>query len=125
MLVHQLLINCRKRKKKINNVKSLLGCPQKRGTVFKVRIVKPKKPNSAQRRIVRVKLTNTKNVTAFIGGDNNPLKEYSRVLVRGGRANDLPGVRYKLIRGKFDLHYQDRSKETQEDTRTSKRSKYG
>ena len=120
---HQLIKNSKKFKKKINNVKNLTKCPQKKGVVFKVRIVKPKKPNSAQRRIVRVHLSNKKDVTAFIGGEHNPLKEYSRVLVRGGRANDVPGVRYKLIRGKFDFFWKDRDEN--KDMRSSKRSKYG
>jgi len=89
-------------KKHTNNVIALRKCPQKKGTCVKVRIVKPKKPNSAQRKIVKVKIFG-RNILAYIPGQGHNLKSYSCVLVEGGRANDLPGVRFSLIRGKFDF----------------------
>lgn len=85
------------------NVKALKRCPQRKGVCIKVRIVKPKKPNSAQRKIVKVKLTNRRSVLAYIPGQGHSLKSFSVVMVSGGRANDLPGVRYSLIRGLFDF----------------------
>lgn len=99
----QLLKYPRLAKFSTNNVKALKGCPQKKGTVIKVRIAKPKKPNSAQRKIAKVKLTSRRNVLAYIPGQGHNLKAYSGVLVSGGRANDLPGVRFSIMRGKFDL----------------------
>lgn len=100
---HQLLRKVRKPKIHTNNVKALKGCPQKKGVCIKVRIVKPKKPNSAQRKVVKVRLSTGRQIIAYIPGQGHNLKEYSVVLVNGGRANDLPGVRYSLIRGKFDF----------------------
>lgn len=93
----------RKEKMHTNNVKRLAACPQKKGTIVKVRIAKPKKPNSAQRKIAKVRLSTYKHVLAYIPGQGHSLKPYSGVLVTGGRANDLPGVRFSLMRGKFDL----------------------
>lgn len=115
------LIMKQKRKSKLhtNNVKRLEGCPQKKGTVVKVRIAKPKKPNSAQRKIAKVRLSTKKAVLAYIPGSGHTLKPYSGVLVTGGRANDLPGVRFSMMRGKHDLSW----KETHE--RKTARSKYG
>lgn len=84
---------------------ALEGCPQKRGVCVRVYIVKPKKPNSALRKVARVKLVNGWEVTAYIPGENHgmgSLQEHSSVLVRGGRVPDLPGVRYHIIRGKLD-----------------------
>lgn len=89
--------------KKMCNVKALQKCPQKKGTVVKPRIVKPKKPNSAQRKIAKIKLSTGRHILARIRGQGHTLKAYSTVLVSGGRANDLPGVRFSLIRGKFDF----------------------
>jgi len=108
----------RKRKKKICNVRALRRCPQKKGIVSKVRIVKPKKPNSAQRKIAKVKIFK-RSILAYIPGQGHNLKSYSEVLVSGGRANDLPGVRFSLIRGRYDFSY----KESFE--RVNKKSKYG
>ena len=98
---------------------SLRGCPQKKGVCFKVTIVKPRKPNSANRKIARVRLTNGFAVTAYIPGQGHSLQEYSVVLVRGGRVKDLAGVRYKLIRGKYDF------KSTETIYRQHNRSAYG
>ena len=85
-----------------SKVKDLLACPQKRGVCLQVRTVTPKKPNSALRKVCRVRLTNGKEVTAYIGGEGHNLQEHSIVLVRGGRVRDLPGVRYHVVRGALD-----------------------
>lgn len=81
---------------------ALKGCPQKRGVCLQVRTMTPKKPNSALRKITRVRLTNGVEVTAYIPGEGHNLQEHSIVLVRGGRVKDLPGVRYHIIRGTLD-----------------------
>lgn len=78
------------------------GCPQKRGVCTKVTTMTPKKPNSALRKIARVKLTNGYEVTAYIGGEGHNLQEHSVVTLRGGRVKDLPGVRYHIVRGRLD-----------------------
>jgi len=78
------------------------GAPQKRGVCTQVRTMTPKKPNSALRKIARVRLTNQMEVTAYIGGEGHRLQEHSVVLVRGGRVKDLPGVRYHIVRGTLD-----------------------
>src|SRR6266545_4049724 len=77
---------------------ALLGCPQKRGVCLQVKIMTPKKPNSARRKVARVRLSNGIEVTAYIPGEGHNLQEHSIVLVRGGRVRDLPGVRYHIIR---------------------------
>jgi small subunit ribosomal protein S12 len=100
---HQLLKTSRRRKKHTNNVKALNSCPQRKGVITKLRIVKPKKPNSAQRKIVKLRLVGKRFILARIPGQGHNLQEYSSVLVRGGRAPDLPGVRYTLIKGKYDF----------------------
>lgn len=79
-----------------------LGCPQKRGVCIKVTTMTPKKPNSALRKIARVRLTNGMEVTAYIPGEGHNLQEHSIVMIRGGRVKDLPGVRYHIIRGNLD-----------------------
>ena len=81
---------------------SLKQCPQKKGVCVKVRITKPKKPNSAQRKVARVRLSTGQVITVAIPGQGHNLQQYSVVLVRGGRVRDLPGVRYKIIRGVYD-----------------------
>ncbi len=81
---------------------ALLGCPQRRGVCTRVYTTTPKKPNSAMRKVARVRLTNSIEVTAYIPGEGHNLQEHSIVLVRGGRVKDLPGVRYHLIRGTLD-----------------------
>jgi small subunit ribosomal protein S12 len=94
-----------------------LSSPQKRGVVTLVRTMTPKKPNSALRKVARVKLSNREEVTAYIQGIGHNLAEHGIVLVRGGRVKDLPGVKYHLVRGKFDL--------AGVESRRSSRSKYG
>lgn len=94
----QFLFNTLKNKQ----VKMRRGCPQKRGVCTQVRTMTPKKPNSALRKIARVKLTNGQEVTAYIGGEGHNLQEHSVVLIRGGRVKDLPGVRYHIVRGRLD-----------------------
>ena len=86
--------------KKMSN--ALEGCPQKRGVCVKVFTMAPRKPNSALRKVARVRLTNGYVVTAYIGGEGHNLQEHSVVLVRGGRVKDLPGVRYHIVRGTAD-----------------------
>ena len=93
------------------------GCPQRRGVCIQVRTMTPKKPNSALRKIARVRLTNGVEVTAYIGGEGHNLQEHSVVLIRGGRVKDLPGVRYHVVRAALDCEgVQDRRRG---------RSKYG
>ena len=101
----------------IKNVAIDLASPQKRGVCTKVAIKTPKKPNSAQRKIARVRLTNGLEVTAYIPGIGHNLQEHSVVLIRGGRVRDLPGVRYHIIRGKLDTQGVA--------NRNQSRSKYG
>src|SRR3982074_1712672 len=85
------------------------GCPQKRGVCLQVKIMTPKKPNSALRKIARVRLSNGQEVTAYIPGVGHNLQEHSIVLIRGGRVKDLPGVRYHIVRGVYDTQgVQDR-----------------
>ncbi|XP_045164748.1 40S ribosomal protein S12, mitochondrial-like [Mercenaria mercenaria] len=90
-------------KKKAPRSAVLEGAPQKRGVVIKVMIKKPKKPNSANRKCVRVRLTNGQEATAYVPGEGHNLQEHSIVLCRGGRLKDVPGVRLKCVRGKYDL----------------------
>ena len=82
--------------------RALDSCPQKRGVCVRVYTTTPKKPNSAMRKVARVRLTNSKEVNAYIPGEGHNLQEHSIVLVRGGRVKDLPGVRYKIVRGALD-----------------------
>ena len=91
--------------------------PQKKGVCIKVYTTKPKKPNSAIRKVARVKLSNSQQVIAYIPGEGHSLQEHSVVYIRGGRVKDLPGVRYKIVRGKLDLHGVQNRKQS--------RSKYG
>lgn len=95
----------KKRKNKIKLIKTpaLDGCPQKKGICIKLVVRAPKKPNSALRKLVKLKLSNKKKVYAYIPGEGHNLQQYSTVLMRGGRVKDLPGVKYHLIRGKLDL----------------------
>lgn len=85
-----------------SNVPHLARCPQKRGVCTRVYTTTPKKPNSALRKVARVRLTNGSEVTAYIGGEGHNLQEHSVVLIRGGRVKDLPGVRYHIVRGSLD-----------------------
>jgi small subunit ribosomal protein S12 len=98
----QLVKHGREKKKKKSKAPALQGNPQKRGICVRVYTVTPKKPNSALRKVARVRLSNGIEVTAFIPGEGHNLQEHSIVLVRGGRVKDLPGVRYKVVRGALD-----------------------
>jgi small subunit ribosomal protein S12 len=100
-----------------NSVPALQACPQKRGVCMRVYTTTPKKPNSALRKVARVRLTNSAEVTTYIGGEGHNLQEHSVVLIRGGRVPDLPGVRYHVVRGSLDT--------TGVDGRKQSRSKYG
>ena len=100
--INQLVRKSRKRKLVKNNVPALEGKPQKRGVCTRVYTTTPKKPNSALRKVARVRLTNGYEVTSYIGGEGHNLQEHSVVLIRGGRVKDLPGVRYHTIRGTLD-----------------------
>ncbi len=115
--INQLVRKPRRSLAKINKVKDLVKSPQKRGVCTIVRTMTPKKPNSALRKIARVRLSNGKEVTAYIGGEGHNLQEHSIVLVRGGRVRDLPGVRYHIVRGSLDCLGVDGRKQG--------RSKYG
>lgn len=99
---NQLVTRPRKRSSVKTKSPALQGCPQKRGVCTQVKTTTPKKPNSALRKIARVKLTNGIEVTAYIPGVGHNLQEHSVVLIRGGRVKDLPGVRYHIIRGTLD-----------------------
>ena len=115
--INQLVKKNRRKKRKFSKAPVLNQCPQKRGVCLQVRTMTPKKPNSALRKVARVRLSNGKEVTAYIGGEGHNLQEHSIVLVRGGRVRDLPGVRYHVIRGALDA--------SQVESRCQGRSKYG
>lgn len=100
--INQLLRKGRKSKDVKNKVPALEGCPQKRGVCTRVYTTTPKKPNSALRKVSRVRLTNKQEVIAYIPGEGHNLQEHSVVLLRGGRVKDLPGVRYHVLRGTLD-----------------------
>lgn len=100
---NQLARKPRKTKTEKSDVPALQGCPQKRGVCTRVYTTTPKKPNSAMRKVARVRLTNGFEVTTYIGGEGHNLQEHSVVLLRGGRVKDLPGVRYHAVRGSLDL----------------------
>ncbi|HDS16886.1 MAG TPA: 30S ribosomal protein S12 [Proteobacteria bacterium] len=115
--INQLVRKGRERIKKKNTAPALKSCPQKRGVCVRVYTTTPKKPNSALRKVARVRLTNGFEVTSYIPGVGHNLQEHSVVLIRGGRVKDLPGVRYHVIRGALDsVGVQDRRQG---------RSKYG
>ena len=115
--VNQLVRKGRKAQIKRNKVPALEACPQKRGACTRVYTTTPKKPNSAMRKVARVRLTNGKEVNAYIPGEGHNLQEHSIVLVRGGRVKDLPGVRYHIVRGALDT--------AGVEGRLQRRSKYG
>lgn len=115
--INQLVKKPRRSLGKINKVRDLAECPQKRGVCLQVKTMTPKKPNSALRKIARVRLSSGKEVTAYIPGEEHNLQEHSIVLVRGGRVRDLPGVRYHVVRGTHDTLGVDGRKRS--------RSKYG
>ena len=115
--INQLVKHGREKQKRKTAAPALKGCPQKRGVCVRVYTSTPKKPNSALRKVARVRLTNGMEVTTYIPGEGHNLQEHSVVLIRGGRVKDLPGVRYHIIRGVMD------SEGVQE--RRQGRSKYG
>lgn len=100
--INQLVRKGRRAVKKKNNVPALQECPQRRGVCTRVYTTTPKKPNSALRKVARVRLTNGHEVTAYIPGESHNLQEHSVVMIRGGRVKDLPGVRYHILRGTLD-----------------------
>ncbi|MFC3908591.1 30S ribosomal protein S12 [Legionella dresdenensis] len=100
--INQLVRKPREDAKKKSNVPALESCPQRRGVCTRVYTTTPKKPNSAMRKVARVRLTNGFEVTSYIGGEGHNLQEHSVVLIRGGRVKDLPGVRYHTVRGSLD-----------------------
>lgn len=120
---NQLVRYGRKKVAKKSNVRDLEKCPQRRAVCLIVKTQTPKKPNSALRKVARVRLTNGKEVTAYIPGVDHNLQEHSIVLVRGGRVRDLPGVRYHIIRGALDASGVEGDKEGR--PRNRSRSKYG
>jgi len=115
--INQLVRKGRERVIKRNKVPALDACPQKRGVCTRVYTTTPKKPNSALRKVARVKLTNGQEVSAYIPGEGHNLQEHSIVLIRGGRVKDLPGVRYHILRGTLDTQGVS--------TRKQRRSLYG
>jgi len=100
--INQLVRKPRVDAKKKSNVPALESCPQRRGVCTRVYTTTPKKPNSAMRKVARVRLTNGFEVSSYIGGEGHNLQEHSVVLIRGGRVKDLPGVRYHTVRGSLD-----------------------
>ncbi len=100
--VNQLVRKGRKTIKRKSKSPALGDCPQRRGVCLQVKTMTPKKPNSALRKVARVRLTNGQEITAYIPGEGHNLQEHSMVLVRGGRVSDLPGVRYHIVRGSLD-----------------------
>ena len=115
--INQLIRKPRKRKKLKTDVPALKGSPQKRGVCTRVYTTTPKKPNSALRKVCKVRLTSGFEVISYIGGEGHKLQEHSVVLIRGGRVKDLPGVRYHTVRGTLDT--------AGVDDRKQRRSKYG
>lgn len=115
--ISQLIRKPRKPKVARNKVPALEGCPQKRGVCTRVSTTTPKKPNSALRKIARIRLTNGYEVTGYIPGEGHNLQEHSVVMIRGGRVKDLPGVRYHIVRGALDTQGVKNRKQA--------RSKYG
>ena len=115
--INQLVRNRRRQNKTKSKSQALVKCPQKRGVCTRVYTQTPKKPNSALRKVARVRLTTGMEVTSYIPGVGHNLQEHSVVLIRGGRVKDLPGVRYHIIRGKLEAHGVN--------DRRQSRSKYG
>ncbi len=115
--IHQLVRKGRNKQVEKSKSRALDACPQRRGVCVRVYTTTPKKPNSAMRKVARVRLTNGKEINAYIPGEGHNLQEHSIVLVRGGRVKDLPGVCYHLVRGALDA--------SGVDGRTQRRSKYG
>ncbi len=121
--INQLVRAPRRDLPRKSKVRDLDQCPQRRGVCVLVKTQTPKKPNSALRKVARVRLMNGREVTAYIPGVDHNLQEHSMVLIRGGRVRDLPGVRYHIVRGKLDCAGVQKDKEGKERNRS--RSKYG
>ena len=115
--INQLIRNGRKKPLKKTKVPAMESCPQKRGVCTRVYTTTPKKPNSALRKVARIRLTNGFEVTSYIPGEGHNLQEHSVVMIRGGRVKDLPGVRYHIVRGSLDTQGVENRKQG--------RSKYG
>ena len=115
--INQLVRKRRAKVEKLNKVPAMESCPQKRGVCTRVYTTTPKKPNSALRKVARIRLTNGFEVTSYIPGEGHNLQEHSVVMIRGGRVKDLPGVRYHIIRGNLDTQGVN--------DRKQRRSKYG
>ncbi|APZ44090.1 30S ribosomal protein S12 [Acidihalobacter ferrooxydans] len=115
--INQLVRKPRKQRQEKSNVPALEACPQRRGVCTRVYTTTPKKPNSAMRKVARVRLTNGHEVSGYIGGEGHNLQEHSVVLIRGGRVKDLPGVRYHVVRGSLDTQGVQKRRQA--------RSKYG
>ena len=115
--INQLIKKSRAKKKRSAKVPALDNCPQKKGVCLKIFIRTPKKPNSAKRKLARIRLTNNKIVSGYIIGEGHNLQEHSVVLIRGGRVKDVPGLKYKIIRGVYDFEGLKKRRQA--------RSKYG
>ena len=115
--INQLCNKPRQQKKARKKTPALEQCPQKKGVCIKIFLQTPKKPNSALRKLAKLRLSNNKRISAYIPGEGHSLQEYSSVLIRGGRVKDLPGIKYHIVRGKFDLQGIPK--------RRTARSKYG
>jgi small subunit ribosomal protein S12 len=116
-IINQLIKNGRVKKKRTKKVPALEQCPQKKGVCIKILTRSPKKPNSANRKLALIRLSNNKRIYGYIAGEGHNLQEHSVVLVRGGRTKDLPGIKYKIIRGVLDFEGLKNRKQA--------RSKYG
>lgn len=124
--INQLIRLGREKQKRKSKAPDLQGAPQRRGVCTRVYTVAPKKPNSANRKVARIRLTNGLVVTAYIPGEDHTLQEHSVVLVRGGRVKDLPGVRYHVVRGALDAGaVQPKTIGNKTQVRNQGRSKYG
>jgi len=128
--INQLVKKARRDKAKKSKAPALEGCPQKQGVVLRLYTVKPKKPNSAERKVVRVRLSTGKEVTAYIPGEGTNLVEHAQVLIRGGRVKDIPGVKYHVVRGVLSSDAPEKQTRkhgstTVEEYRNQGRSKYG
>ena len=115
--LNQLIRKSRKKKKRSLKVPALQSCPQRKGVCLKIFIRTPKKPNSAKRKLAKIRLTNKKIISGYIPGEGHNLQEHSVVLIRGGRVKDVPGLKYKIIRGVYDFEGLKQRKQA--------RSKYG
>ena len=123
--INQLVRKGRSSKRRRSKSPVLEACPQKRGVCLQVKTQTPKKPNSALRKVARVRLTNGMEVTSYIPGEGHNLQEHNSVLIRGGRVKDLPGVRYHVVRGTLDASGASGPSSTNKANRNRSRSKYG